>query len=208
MAKSIIEGNWEVYATIGTRIEIYGDRILILWRNSPVTDTSFKTEEKDDKIYLILKNTDMKYTKNGKPYATVESLYYDLKDNKLHFIENFPITGLSEDELVKTETSRYGNYKIVDDEILPLLNGTWVDEEGSPDLVFYGNTVFCDQKKAKIHILKSNSSFNGSYKIAHEDPSKYEILYFYSLEYSNDTIRAIIPICDAKPIVINFKKKQ
>ena len=50
-----LNGAYEEPYVIGSRIEIDGSKIIILWRASPVLETSFKIVEEDGRTELKLK---------------------------------------------------------------------------------------------------------------------------------------------------------
>ena len=201
-----LNGAWEERGVIGTRIEIEGNIIDIMWRNSTVLKTKFKTVEKDGKLSLILNDKEMRYTKDTPAYATVEEIYFE--NDSLHFIELFPITGTSTTVLSKTTNSRYGNYEIVDDEILPLLQGKWISNDEYLKLEIKGRTIACNDNKTKIHILKSNGSFVGKYEVVDDDPSKFSLLYFNRVEFDGVNILAYEYVCDAPSVEIVFRKNK
>ena len=102
-----LDGFWEEKYTIGTRIEIDGKNISILWRNYPVLQTKFKEKKENNRIYLILNDKAMRNKGATNPYATVKELYFE--NDKLTFVELFEIAGEKSQILEKTENSRYGN---------------------------------------------------------------------------------------------------
>lgn len=197
MKENILNGAYEEEGVIGTRIEIDYPNILVLWRNSPVLKTTF--EIKGDA--LVLKENELKYENSDSSYANVTSII--LKNGKLEFKEVFPITGESITVLSKTNKSRFGNFEIVD-EIFKDLQGKWKGDNYIDELIIKGDTLILNDKKVDAHVLKSNSDRH--YKIVDQDPSNYSIFYFSSLEYDGINLVGIIPVCDAKPIVVTFKK--
>lgn len=201
---SELNGYWEEPGVIGTRIEIRGSRILVLWRNSPVLDTRFTVERAEEgRLYLRLKSTGLRYEGADRDYATVTGLY--LADGRLHFEKDFPITGKSEEILAKTDNSRYGNVTVVDKEILPELKGTWKDEHDFYTLTFQGNKLTVLDYTVKIHVVRGNGE-TGGYRIVNQDPSKREIPPFFTLEYLGDRIEGRPLILDAPPVTIVFHK--
>ena len=203
--KSELDGAWEERGVIGTRIEIKGSKVTILWRNTPALETSFKKENGGDgKIILKLKETGLRNQNQGPVYATVTELSY--KDGKLEFVEDFPISGVSRATLEKTLYSRYGAYEIVD-EILPELKGEWSDEKGWFKLEFSGNQMKFQGEKRKIHVLRPISGYRSEFFIADEDPSCYDFRGFSRPVYSGGVITVQMMICDAPPVVIELKKK-
>ena len=167
-----LNGAWEMRGVIGSRIEIDGKNIVILWRNAPVLDTTFKVKESDGAIELILKKDGMRYAGTYSDYATVKSI--TLRDGKLEFVEHFPITGDSKTVMEKTSNSRYGNYEIVDG-ILDELQGVWKSADGFVEIKIEGDRMTFDGVDTRIHVLRSlyESAPKGQYLIADRDPSVY-----------------------------------
>ena len=193
---SELSGAWEERGVIGTRIEIDGDGVCILWRNSTVLETTYKAEERDGGYELVLRKTGMRYAGDAKDYAEVSGLFYN--GEELVFTEDFPITGKSESRLTKTENSRYGNYTVCD-EILKELAGTWKSGDGFVEAVFKGDSLtFCGERR-KIHVLKPNGT-GGVYEIADADPSIYEMRGFSRLEYDGSALRTRMLVCDAPSV--------
>ena len=134
-----LNGAWEEPGVIGTRIEISGSRLTVLWRNSPVLETKFSTKKQAGRTDLLPKSRGFRYKSAISDYAELKELYFE--DGKLVLIEHFPITGDSETKLEKTDRSRYGDYTIAD-EALNELKGTWIDDHGFLPLVFELNKLF------------------------------------------------------------------
>ena len=89
MKKNYLNGAYEEEGVIGTRIEIDYPNILVLWRNSPVLKTNFKMKGN----VLVLGENELKYENSDSSYGTITSII--LKDDKLEFKKNFPVTGES-----------------------------------------------------------------------------------------------------------------
>ena len=204
MKNSEINGNWEERGVIGTRIEISDRKITILWRNSPVLQTTFSTKNDGEKAVLVLKDNKLRYSPTGQAYAEVSSIFYE--DGKLTFNEMFPISGASSSVLTKTENSRYGNYTIADKEVFDLLDGEWEDEQGYCRLRFSRGKLTMGGETIKIHALKSNGYPDGEYKIANDDPSKYDVFYFSNMMFREGLITAFVPVCDAPSINMVFHR--
>ncbi|MBQ7446019.1 MAG: hypothetical protein IJS71_08835 [Clostridia bacterium] len=197
-----LNGAWEEPGVIGTRVEISGKKITVLWRNSPVLETTFSKIKKEDVTVLELKD---KSLKNGNSeYATVESLV--LKDGVLSFTKNFSITGPSTEDLKKTKNGRYGNYETVDG-ILKELQGSWRSGDGAPELIFKKNKMTLFGTEYKVHVLRPNyESGTVKYVIADEDPSKYEFGGITRPEYCGGVITARLIVCDGPSIELVFRK--
>lgn len=201
-----LDGAWEEPGVIGTRIEIEGRRITVLWRNSPVLVTACKWEKRDGGIELILAHNGMRYEGAASDYGELRSLFY--KDGTLLMTEYFPITGESRQTLKKTLQSRYGNYT-VEKEPLKELQGTWRDETGTFTLTFSGDTLTANGTSTRICLLRSNSDPAGSrrYKVADKDPAKYEVLHYSHMEYTGGQLTAQMMVFDAPPHVMRFHKE-
>ena len=203
--KTPAEGNWEERGVIGTRIEISGSRLLILWRNLPVLDTRFRLGPPDGtgKRVLTLESSGLRYPDDAKDYAQVTEI--SLQGDKLCFKEDFPITGPSRTDLERVEHSRYGNYVISDKAILPLLRGTWESDDGYCAMTFSGDRMTYDERVIRIHVLRDPS---GSLRIVDADPAKMDqIAYFSRLEFFSDRLVGTVPVCDAPSHTVTLKKK-
>ena len=94
-----LEGAWET-KYIGTRIEIQGDQITILYRNRPVLETTFTLLEDGEIKYLRLINVGLRYKEDSKDYAIIDKLY--LENEQLHLYKTFYIAGKHNEILHKT----------------------------------------------------------------------------------------------------------
>lgn len=204
--KALFNGNWEEPGILGTRLEIEDGKLLVLWRNAPVLKTNFTVKKNDDGSYdAILEETGLRYENSGKDYATVTSLR--LTGEELCFEKHFPITGPDSERLKRTENSRYGNYEIVDDEILPLLQGVWKGDNDYDVMKFKGNTLSLDETRSlRVRVLKSKSPSLNEYKIVNEDPSVDCVGYYYNVSFNGAELTAYVMVCDAPPHVIRFRK--
>lgn len=201
-----LNGAWEEPGVIGTRIEISGSRLTVLWRNSPVLETKFSTKKQAGRTDLLPKSRGFRYKSAISDYAELKELYFE--DGKLVLIEHFPITGDSETKLEKTDRSRYGDYTIAD-EALNELKGTWIDDHGFLPLVFEGNTLLMGEKKHKIHLLRSNGKYahHGQLKIVDIDPSVYGWDGLCDFVYDGGIITARMDVCDAQAILFEYHRK-
>lgn len=199
-----LNGAWEEKGVIGTRVEIKGKNITVLWRNSPVLKTTFSAVEEGGKVILEPAGKGLRYTGAYTDYATVESIV--LKDEKLEFKKIFPITGESLEVLTKTQNSRYGAYDI-EDGVLKELKGTWKSDDGRFEIAFSGNMFVFENERRKVHVLKpKNATGSTCYIIADEDPSQYDFNGFSRPEYSDGVIRMRMKVCDAPQINIVLRK--
>ncbi len=202
---SELNGAWEERGVIGTRIEIDYPRITILWRNSPVLETKFKVNESEGCLELVPNENSMKYRNDSKPYAYIKRI--TCQDCRLKVVKDFPISGESIEIMEKTEQSRYGDYTIAD-EILDELQGKWKEPGGFFTLKFKGNTLTVNGKSTKIHVLHANWEAPDIYKIADEDPSVYDVLFFGSLTYHHGILTAQIPVYDASPMIMEYRRVE
>jgi len=196
----LLDGAYEEPGVIGTRIEIEGDRITILWRNTPALETTFRTKQTDGGLELRLAETGLRNRGDERVYATVTRLL--LHDDTLEFERDFPISGPSKDTLKKTELSRYGNVTIVD-EVLNELQGEWVSADGNAffGLTFRGNEMtFRDGRKTTVHAVRPNGSPNAPIRIIDADPSVYEWHGFGNMTYEDGTVRCSMFVCDAPSV--------
>ncbi len=203
-----LNGAWEEPGVIGTRIEIEGKKITVLWRNQPVLETTFEAEEKEGGIALTLKKTGLSYSTDATPYATVTGLF--VHDGVLDFDEHFPITGPSRETLKKTALSRYGNVTICD-EVLDELQGAWIDESGSDyfRVSFRGNKMtLTDNGTREVHAVRWNGYTSGEVRIIDADPSVYEWRGLGNMIYEGGRIRLQMFVCDAPPMYITFKRAE
>ena len=198
-----LTGAWEVPGVIGTRIEIDGKKLTVLWRSSPVLETTYAAEQSDGCVELKLKKSGLRYAQSDSDYAEMRSIIY--RDGALEITEYFPISGESRDTLKRTDNSRYGNYDIADD-ILREMQGTWRETEGRHEIVIKKDVMSFDGEKRRIHILKSRSSYGSPYIIADHDPSVDEWHGMSRFEYVNGVLTTRIRVCDAPTIELYFKK--
>ena len=69
-----LDGAWKP-RDYGTRIEIDGDNILILWMNRPQLETTFTISEEGGKTVLHLEKTGMRERGDKKDYAQITGLW-------------------------------------------------------------------------------------------------------------------------------------
>jgi len=198
----LLQSNWEP-SYIGGRIEIKGNNILFLWRSAPVLKTVFSLKQDGNKTQLILKENELKYSYDNKPYAYVVDLYYQ---NKVLYITNdFPISGKSVDEYRPTDNTRYGSF-IVDNSKLKELEGKWVSD-GMLNFVIKKDKLIYNDKTIKICLLKSFDINVDVLKIADVDPAKESAIQgLLPLRYINGSISTGIMVCDAPTVYITLRK--
>ncbi len=201
----IPDGAWEEKGVVGSRIEIEGKKLTVLWRGGPVLETRFAAAEEDGKILLVPEENEMRYTPGGKPYGTVTRLEW--QDGNILFTEHFPITGESSSLLSPTEKSRYGDVTIVDGEVLPVLKGKWEGEGGYPSFEIRGGVIAADLSKENIRAVRRN--WDGKIELVSEDPSHDFVLGLSNIEVlDQNTISVVIPVCDAPRIPILVRRKK
>ena len=201
--------------TYGLRLELTGDRFLMLWRNSPVMDTTFTLREEGEKLIFELADINLRNRPSEEPYATVKECY--MEDGFIYFLEYFPISGESMNKLTFTENTRYGNVDIVTEELLPELQGKWVEKSGSgfcKEIVIEGDRMTMDGFDGKITaafaVTKGRGFWdmkNNRYDIVNKDPSRDGIGHMTCYTYEDGVIRAMIPVCDADAIRLEYVKK-
>ena len=202
-----LAGYWEVRGVIGTRIEIIGNRLTVLWRSAPNLETTFETAEAEDGgTELILKDRGLRNGCVGDVYATVEHLTY--KDGSLVFDKKFEISGPSQEVLTKTLNSRYGNVTIKG-ELLETVQGKWVMERNS-DIFFKisGNclTVGDDSFTIRAAVNNDYRPKGEDFAIINRDPAKEGVGYYYQMLCFKDEIRAYILVCDVGLQEMKFKR--
>ena len=204
-ARADLDGAWEEPGVIGTRIEIEGSRITVLWRNKPVLETTFTTENAAGSEYdILLSDNKLRYSPSEKPYAEITSLRRT--GSGIEKVTEFPISGTDIQLLERTENSRYGNYEIRDD-LLGELQGLWVSGSGSEEIRIDGNMLTAGFRPAEITVLKSRSGGCGPYRIVPKDPSVYEFSEYFSIEYYGGKLTARPAILDAPAVTLVFTKK-
>jgi len=197
----IADGAWEEPGVIGTRIEIEGRKLTILWRNSPVLETSFRTKKTGDAVELIPVARELSYTKGGPAYATVVSLV--IEGDALIFAEHFPVTGRSTERLKRTDNTRYGNYDFADD-VLPELQGEWSTDDGRVVAAIRGDSMTFGGVTKRIRVLAPRGG--GAYRIATDNPAEYEFGYYTRPEYSGGVISAYEIVLDGPSVRVELKK--
>ena len=199
-------GAWEEPGVIGTRLEIEGDRLTVLWRSSPVLVTEFKIDNQlEDEYDIILKDSELRYSPSEKPYAKITSLRHT--SDGLEFTEYFPISGESSALLKKTDNSRYGSYDVRAD-ILPQLEGTWRDVHNRAEFTIKNGVFTIYGQSTRITLLSSRSGSSNTFKIAAEDPSIHEFGGFFGLEYAGGTILGRPAVLDGPSVTLIFTKKE
>ena len=117
-----LDGAWKP-RDYGTRIEIDGNHMLILWMNRPQLETTFTVTEEDGKTVLHLEKTGLRERGDQKDYAQITGLW--VEDGQMHFVKVFDIAGEKSEVLSPTTESRYGNVTVVTEKELPRIEGVW-----------------------------------------------------------------------------------
>ena len=205
-----LEGAWEG-KYIGTRIEIQGDQITILYRNRPVLETTFTLLENGEIKYLRLINVGLRYKEDSKDYAIIDKIY--LENEQLHLYKTFYIAGEHNEILHKINNSRYGDVTVVDEEILPKLQGFWKAPNSSYILEIKGNKLICRYKddvlsEDKITVVHYNDETDPNlFSIINKDPARLEgVCMFTNFTYQDDKLSAYEIIFDDDSPRLEFEK--
>ena len=200
-----LNGAWEEPGVIGTRIEIEGNKIVVLWRSAPVLTTTFRVKAGEEGDELLLKHAGLRYEHAASDYASVTGLVY--RDGVLTLTEDFPISGISVSRFKKTENSRYGAFDAAD-ERLGELAGVWKEKGGYLTLTVKGDVMDLDGKQARIHLLRNRSDPPGApLFIRDADPSVFEWSGIDRLTYDGERITGYRRICDAPSEFLVFEKE-
>lgn len=192
--EAVLQGNWEERGVIGSRIEISGSDVVFLWQGGEVLKTVFTAEKHDDVIELKLKENGLRYASAQSDYASVERVFYE--NGRLHYIKNFPITGLSEDVMEKTDRSRYGDLRI-DDTLLNKIQGKWSDKSGFTRLTIEKDRLRFDDRVIPIHAaVKAYRSYGEDFAVIAHDPAVHGIGYYSDLVYADGVLKGYILVCD------------
>lgn len=190
----------------GLRLEITGNRFLLLWRNYPVLDTTFTVSEKDSGTFLVLEENGLNdWIPREEPYARLTECL--CTENGFRLTEDFPISGESVTEMARTEDSRYGHFTVENDTVLPMLQGVWKSTEGfSMKLEFRGGTCSVNGESTEIVVLRPIGSTENRWTVADKDPSRDYVVSLHKFDFDGETITAFIPVCDAPQITLKFRK--
>ena len=210
--KEMLQGFWAP-GDYGTRIEIEGDRFLVLWRNSPVLNTTFSVKEDKDGCVVLLKDKGLRYQGASSDYATVTDCR--LKDGKMYLHKYFPITGDSEEVLSKTTNSRYGNVTVITKEMLPRLTGLWKTDDGRFEMKIENGMLTWRFNKSKwekpeaIAVVRYNYEQNPEiFTIVNQDPSQDYICHLTPFRYNGGLLITHMLVYDAKAPDMIFEKIQ
>ena len=196
------DGAWEEPGVLGSRIEIDGKKIVFLWRNGPVLETTFKAVRRDGKTFLELKENGLKNPGSAADYATVEELF--LEDGKLHMTEHFPMSGDSRTVMSRTDRSRYGNYDAVP--IPAAYHGKWKDQRGYFEISITKDKVVLNGTPFSACQLIPRSG--GPCLLADRDPSVYDWQGLSRFVCEGDRLTTSMMICDAPSVHMEFFREE
>ena len=200
-------GFWEPSHN-GPRVELDEAFYIQLWRGAEVLKTTYKTAEREGKIYIYPDETGLRYTATSDPYATIKECFFE--NDTLVVIENFPISGDSTDIYKRTKNNRYGNYEIVDIQYLPFLEGIWSCGSAmlkiQKDKLYFGYDEDSLKHSDALPITVLKCGYNDEISIHHLNPSV-EMLHNYNrIEFRDNKLYATIPVCDAPSFEQIFEK--
>ena len=198
-----LDGAWEERGVIGTRVEIEGKKIVILWRSAPVLTTTFRIKHLDDADELVLKKRGLRYEGAASDYAEATGLIY--AEGKLTLTEYFPITGESQTVLTPTENTRYGRYA-PDPDAQALVEGDWTDERGFCRLSFRKDRVTINGKERRFVVLRPFDG--GDLLVADANPSADGWEGMGRLILRDGALLGEIRVCDAPSVPLLFKRAE
>lgn len=204
-----LDGAWEPKGYVGPRVEIKGKELVRLWMGSPVLRTEFTVEKQGEKMVLHLKKTALSYEGSSSSYATVKECF--VQDGGMTFVDDFPISGESRDTLYPTQNSRYGNVTIVDEQALPLLKGIWKQTDYDAEIRFQGNVIsfgygYDFKDSTRIVTVRKNWENGDRIYVINEDPARSDVGCYEDMYLEAGVVHVRIPVCDAKPIFLEFVK--
>ena len=208
-----LDGAWKPH-DYGTRIEIDGDNILILWMNRPQLETTFTVTEEDGKTVLHLEKTGMRERGDKKDYAQITGLW--VEDGVMHFVKVFDIAGEKSEVLSPTTESRYGNVTVVTEKEMPRIEGLWKTK----DRMEY--TLKIEGEKLSWRFAEYEWEGPVEFAVVHEnwenDPDKFTIRPknpavdyfrgFTTFNYRDGKLYTQIPVYDAESPQLVFEKVE
>ena len=208
-----LDGAWKPH-DYGTRIEIDGDNILILWMNRPQLETTFTVTEEDGKTVLHLEKTGMRERGDQKDYAQITGLW--VENGQMHFEKVFNIAGEKSEVLLPTTESRYGNVTVVTEKELPRIEGLW-KTNGRMDY-----TLKIEGEKISWRFAEYEWEGPAEFAVVHEnweeDPDKFTIRPknpavdyfrgFTTFNYRDGKLHTQIPVYDAESPQLVFEKVE
>lgn len=208
-----LDGAWKP-RDYGTRIEIDGEHILILWMNRPQLKTTFTVTEEDGKTVLHLEKTGLRERGDQKDYAQIAGLW--VEDGQMHFVKVFDVAGEKSEVLSPTTESRYGNVTVVTEKELPRIEGVWKTK----DRMDY--TLKIEGEMLSWRFAKYEWEGPVEFAVIHEnwetDPDKFKIRPknpavdyfrgFTTFDYRDGKLHTEIPVYDAESPKLVFEKVE
>ena len=208
-----LDGAWKP-RDYGTRIEIDGNHMLILWMNRPQLETTFTVTEEDGKTVLHLEKTGLRERGDQKDYAQITGLW--VEDGQMHFVKVFDVAGEKSEVLSPTTESRYGNVTVVTEKELPRIEGVWKTK----DRMDY--TLKIEGEKISWRFAKYEWEGPVEFAVIHEnwetDPDKFKIRPknpavdyfrgFTTFDYRDGKLHTEIPVYDAESPQLVFEKVE
>ena len=208
-----LDGAWKPN-NYGTRIEIDGDNILILWMNRPQLETTFTVTEEEGKTVLHLEKTGLRERGDKKDYAQITGLW--VEDGQMHFVKVFDIAGEKSEVLLPTTESRYGDVTVVTEEKLPRLEGIWKEKgkmgytlriEG--EKIFWRFAEYEWEGPAEIAVVHENWEKDpDKFTIRAKNPAVEYIGHFTTFDYRDGKLHTYIPVYDADSPKLVFEKVE
>ena len=193
---------------IGPRVEIEGDRLTFFWRGAPSLVTTFTASQEGEKTVLNLGYIGLKNRlTDEEPYAFVTSCSYE--NDTLTVVKNYVISGESVDVMHRTENSIYGDVTVVDDILLPLIEGSWRADSFGFEVTFKDGKLIMNGSFAgeqDIICVKYNYDKSDKMYIRSKDPSVEAMFGLTDYCYENGRLTAIIPVCDAPSVTVEFNR--
>ena len=208
-----LDGAWKPN-DYGTRIEIDGDHILILWMNRPQLETTFTVMEEDGRTVLHLANTGLRERGDQKNYAQITGLW--VEDGRMHFVKVFDIAGEKAEVLSPTTESRYGNVTVVTEQELPRIEGIWKTRGGMEyTLKIEGEKIFWRFAKyewegpAEFVAVRENWEKDPDrFTIRPKDPAVDYFTGFTTFDYRAGKLHTEITVYDAESPKLVFEKVE
>ncbi len=205
------EGAWQP-DHYGWRIEITGDRMLVLWRNRPVLETTFTAARDGEKCVLRLAKTGLRYRDRSEDFATITECY--VLGGKMVLRQRYSLGGEEEEEIFSpTRESRYGDVTVETEKWLPALAGRWRSADGyeleiSADGSLrsrYGGKAWYDAQP--IAVVRDNDDFD-VIRIVHQDPAEENLPPFWPFVYRDGKLVSRVIVTDMDPPETIFEKVE
>ncbi len=207
-----LDGAWQP-DDYGTRVEIKGDTMTVLWRSAPVLETKFSVAAEGEKRVLRLEKTGLRYRDADEDYAAVTACW--VEDGKMHLCQRFPITGDDEEILAPTTESRYGDVTVITEKMLPRLQGEWRTADGRHAIRIAGATLESRfggddwERPVRIAVVRYNwKRDQDRCTIVPEDPAQHELVPFTTFEYKKGRLHTRIIVHDADSPEFVFEKAE